>query len=211
MDDNVTGTTAMETVRVAVLAAGESKRFGTQKLLAPWRGRPLVSHCLRAAQRACPGRVLLVSGHEAEAIEAVSAGDTDVFVRNPGFAGGIGTSIAAAADACPPGTGALLIVLGDQPLVTADHLRALVAAWDRAAHSIVASAYADTFGPPVLLGRAYFGALAALNGDQGAKRILQEFRNHVVTVEFQPAAIDVDSSGDLASLGQADSSEQTYS
>ena len=211
MDDNVTGTRAAETIRIAVLAAGESKRFGSQKLLAPWRGKPLVSYCLGAAQRACPGRVLLVSGHEAEAIEAAASGGADLVVRNPDFAGGIGTSIAAAVRACPDDAAALLIALGDQPLVTADHLRALIAAWDRSPHGIVASAYAGTFGPPVLLGRAFFRALAALKGDQGAKPVLLEFRDQVVTVEFQAAAVDVDTAGDLASLGQADSSEPSYS
>jgi molybdenum cofactor cytidylyltransferase len=209
--DNVTGTRAPETIHIAVLAAGESKRFGSQKLLASWRGRPLVTYSLRAAQRACPGRVLLVSGHEAEAIEAVSAADTDTIVRNPDFAGGIGTSIAAAARACPRDAAALLIALGDQPLVSADHLRTVIAAWDRSAHSIVATAYAGTFGPPVLFGREYFSALASLNGEQGAKSVLFEFRERVVTVECAPAAVDIDTQGDLKALGQADSSEQMYS
>ena len=211
MGDNVTGTRARDTIRIAVLAAGESKRFGPQKLLAPWRGQPLVSHSLRAAQRACPGRVLLVSGHEAEAIEAVTTGDADRIVRNSDFAGGIGTSIAAAARACPAEAQALLIALGDQPLVTADHFRAVIAAWDRSAHSIVATAYAGTFGPPVLVGREYFSMLTGLSGDQGAKHLLHDYRERVVTVEFQPAAVDIDTTGDLVSLGQADSSEQTYS
>lgn len=211
MGDNGTGTKARETVRIAVLAAGESKRFGPQKLLARWQRKPLVSYSLRAAQRACPGGVLLVSGHEAEAIEAAANGNADMIARNSEFAGGIGTSIAAAVHACRDDAEALLIALGDQPLVTADHLRAVIAAWDGSPHGIVATAYAGTVGPPVLFGRAYFAALAALDGEEGAKSVLLEFRKHVVTLEFRPAAVDVDTPGDLASLDQDDSSEQTYS
>ena len=211
MGDNGTGLKARETIRIAVLAAGESRRFGAQKLLAPWRGQPLLSFALRAAQRACPGEVTLVSGFAAEAIEALGKKHADAIVRNPDFAEGIGTSIAAAARACSPDVDALLVALGDQPLVSADHLRAIVAAWDRAPHSIVATAFAGTLGPPALFGREHFVTLSALGGDRGARHLLHEHRESVVTVEFPPAAIDVDTSEDLASLDQDDSSEQTYS
>lgn len=209
MGDNGTGLQAEVTIRIAVLAAGESRRFGSQKLLAPWQGQPLLAYPLSAAQLACPGGVLLVSGHAAERIEALAAEHADKAVHNPDFAAGVGTSIATAARACSADVDALLIVLGDQPLVTADHLRALIAAWERAADGIVATAYAGTVGPPVLFGRAHFAALTELGGDRGAKQLLLEQREKVVTVEFRPAAVDIDTADDLASLAQGDSSEQT--
>ena len=208
---NGTGLKARETIRIAVLAAGESRRFGAQKLLATWRGQPLLSFALAAAQRACPGGVLLVTGSDAEAIEALGEKHAIAIVRNPEFAEGIGTSIAVAARACSPDVDALLIALADQPLVSADHLQAIVAAWDRASQSIVATAFAGALGPPVLFGRAHFATLSALGGDRGARHLLHEHRDSVVTVEFPPAAIDVDTSEDLASLDQADSSKPTYS
>ena len=154
---------------------------------------------------------MLVTGHEADAIEAVSSTRADMIVRNPDHALGIGTSIAAAARACPADADAIVIALGDQPLVTADHYRALISAWDRAGGGIVATAFAETLGPPVLFGRQYLPALAELRDDSGAKRILTEHREQVVTVDFPPAAVDIDTPDDLEGLCQAASSEQTYS
>jgi len=199
----------METIRVAVLAAGTSRRFGVHKLLAPWRGRPLLLHALEQAQRACPGQVMLVTGHEAGAVEAAAGDQADTMVRNPDHKGGIGTSIAVAANACPAPTSALMIVLGDQPLVTDAHLRALIAAWDREPGSIVATAWQESFGPPVLFGRRHLPALGQLGDDRGARHILQAHPECVTRVEFQPAAIDIDTPDDFEGLYQADSSEQT--
>ena len=196
-------------VAIAVLAAGESRRFGANKLLAPWRGRPLLQHVLEQAQQACPGSVLLVTGHEAEELEAAVPARADLIVRNLDYAFGMGTSIAAAARACP--ADAIVIALGDQPLVTATHYRALISAWDRTDSGIVATAYDEIFGPPVLFGRRYLPTLTELRDDSGAKRILTEHRDRVITVDFPQASIDIDTPDDLEALCQAASSEQTYS
>lgn len=200
MDDKGTGSCAAGTIRIAVLAAGESRRFGAAKLLVAVDEQPLILHALARAQRACPGGVLLVTGHGAEAIESVAASFADIIVRNPDYTAGLGTSIAAAVRACTPDTDALVIALADQPMVTAGHYRALIAAWNRADLGIVATAFADTFGPPVLFGRQHFSALAALDDDSGAKRILLAHPEYVTTVGFEPAAIDIDSPADLAAL-----------
>lgn len=185
-------------VAVAILAAGKAARFGRQKLLETWSGRPVLEHVLTAVSEAGLGNVLLVTGDEPFA--ELAANYSARVVCNPGFESGIGTSIAASADACDGETEALVIVLGDQPLVTAAHLRALVATWDGEEGGIVATSYADTQGPPVLFGSAYFSELASLNDDSGAKRILRAHAERVGTVTFEPAAFDVDTPDDLARL-----------
>ena len=188
----------MMRVAIAILAAGKAARFGRQKLLAAWRGRPLLEYALRASRESCECRVLLVTGEESFA--NLAARYADRVVRNPRFEDGIGTSIAAAAAACDSETDALIVVLGDQPLVTAAHLRALMTTWDGEEGGIVATSYADTRGPPVLFGSAYFSELAALHDDSGAKRILRAHAKRVRTVTFEPAAVDVDTPDDLAGL-----------
>ena len=186
----------MMRIAVAILAAGKAERFGRQKLLEAWRGRPLLDHALRAASEASAGDVLLVTGEDRYThLAALYAAHV---VPNPRFADGIGTSIAAAANACDSETDALVIVLGDQPLVTAAHLRAIVAAWDGEEGGIVATSFADTAGPPVLFARAYFDELATLDDDSGAKRVLRANAERVATVPFEPAAFDVDTPDDLA-------------
>ena len=191
----------MMRVAVAILAAGAAARFGRQKLRAAWRGRPLLDYALSAASASGLGRVLLVTGEERYADLAVS--HSARIVHNPRFAIGIGTSIAAAAHACDDRTDALIIVLGDQPLVTADHLRALRTAWDGAEGDIVATSFADTTGPPVLFARTCFDELVTLDDDSGAKRILRAHAERVRTIRFEPAALDVDTPDDLARLDQS--------
>jgi molybdenum cofactor cytidylyltransferase len=90
--------------------------------------------------------------------------------------------------------------LADQPLVTAEHLRQLIDSWSGLENEIVATAYSGTQGPPVLFPRDTFDALRSLTGDRGARTILDDSRFSLKTVQFEPAAIDIDTPADLASL-----------
>ena len=151
------------------LVRQRAARHFLDQFIAAWRAQPLLEDALRASRESCEGRVLLVTGEEPFA--DLAARYADRVVSNPRFEDGIGTSIAAAAAACDSETDALIVVLGDQPLVTAAHLRALMTTWDGEEGGIVATSYADTRGPPVLFCSAYFSELAELHDDSGAKRI----------------------------------------
>jgi molybdenum cofactor cytidylyltransferase len=183
-----------------VLAAGESRRYGRTKLLEAYRGKPLLRHALEAAQIACPGRVCLVTGTDADAIHHAAGGLADTVVHNPAFKSGISSSIRSGVGACGEHADALLIVLADQPLVTAGHLSTLIETWESETSKIVVSAYSETIGPPVLFGRSYFGQLSELSGDSGAKSVLREHRASLRPVSFEPAAIDIDTPEDLQEL-----------
>lgn len=187
-------------VHCVVLAAGESRRYGRTKLLDELRGKPLLCHALEAANSVCPGRVCLVTGNDADAISTAGNGLADLVVHNPEFASGIASSIRSGVQACGKHADALLIVLADQPLVTAEHLATIVETWDGAESAIVASAYSETFGPPVLFGSSYFEKLRELNGDEGAKAVLRENHASVQSVQFEPAAVDIDTPGDLETV-----------
>jgi len=183
-----------------VLAAGESRRYGRTKLLEDLHGKPLLCHTLEAAQAACPGRVCLVTGKDADAVHTAGRRIADLVAHNPDFASGIGSSISAGVSACGEHADALLIALADQPLVTAGHISALIETWDGEATTIIASAYSETIGPPVLFGRSYFEKLGKLSGDKGAKSVLRENPRSVQSVYFEPAAFDIDTPGDLETL-----------
>ena len=189
----------MPVVRVAILAAGQASRFGSNKLMQPWRGRSLLSHVLDAAKQACPNPVLVVTGSDAEAINPICAEFAAETVFNPDYANGIGTSIATAARVCEGNADAMLLMLGDQPLVTGAHLRDLVDHWQGDRQRICASGFANTLGPPVLFGSAYFAQLARLTGDGGARELIRN-SDRVVAVDFEPAAIDVDLLADMSEL-----------
>ena len=196
----VTSTIEKPTVFAAVLAAGESRRFGRSKMLESVQRETLVRRAANLAREVCGDCSILVAGHESAAVTS-AAGDAPQFVIvNDHYEEGIGGSIALAAKAVSHVADALLLLLADQPLVTAQHLRALMSHWQGADDEIVATAFAETMGPPVLFPRGAFDALGELTGDQGAKSLLQSSRFDVRTIPFEDAAIDIDTPADLDKL-----------
>ncbi len=183
-----------------VLAAGLSSRFGRTKQTVTIDGVALVERAFEAAHAACGDRCITVVGHDAAAVLRAMKANSGFVVVNEDYETGLGSSIAAAARACGAHADALLILLADQALVTAEHLQALIDAWSGADDEIVATAYDDTQGPPVLLPRATFKDLCALTGDVGARGLFQDGRFNLKTVRFEPAAVDVDTPDDLAAL-----------
>lgn len=188
---------AQQTVFAVVLAAGTSSRFGGTKQAVEFDGIPLVRRALQTATRVCGDRVITVIGHDAANVLRSMQANSGFLVVNEDFESGLGSSIAAAARACPPQSDALLLMLADQPLVTADHLEALLHRWSGADNEIVATAYADTEGPPVLLPRATIGDLSRLTGDTGARALFRDTRFSLKTVRFEDAAVDIDTPSDL--------------
>lgn len=183
-----------------VLAAGGSRRFGRSKLLEPVQGEPLVRRAAILAREVCGDYSVLVTGHERAAVTAAAGDAAQFIIVNDRYEEGIGGSIALAARAVSHAADALLLLFADQPLVTARHLLALLAAWDGTDHEIVATAFSGIVGPPVLFPRSAFPALAELSGDTGAKSLLHDPRFDVTTVTFEDAAIDIDTPADLEKL-----------
>lgn len=185
-------------IHIVVLAAGLSRRFGASKLLEHWRDTPLVRHAVRAAQEVAPGKVFLVTGPRADDVAAAAA--ADVTVNNDDYAAGIGSSLACGVRTAREGADAVIIQLGDQPLITAAHLRRLVARWSGDADEIVATRSSASLCPPVLFGGAAFAALCRLQGDAGARSVMQDPRFTVREVPFADADVDIDTPNDLEAL-----------
>lgn len=188
------------TVYAVVLAAGQASRFGATKQVVTIDGVPLIRRVYDAAAEACGECVITVLGHEAATVCSAMQANSGFLVVNEEFEAGLGSSIAAAAHVCPPEADALLLLLADQVLVTSEHLDALLRTWSGASDEIVATAYAGTEGPPVLMPRGTFADLGNLDGDTGARRLFRDGRFRLKTVCFENAAIDIDTRADLAQL-----------
>jgi molybdenum cofactor cytidylyltransferase len=189
-----------------VLAAGGGRRFGPgTKQLAELDGRPLVAHAVDTAWRAGVDRVLVVVGHDADAVAAGArhgVGDRDIeVVVNPDHASGQASSLAA-------GVGALLgsavvpkavvVLLADQPAVAAETVRAVGAAVLAGARAARAS-YADRASHPVAFAPDLLPELTGLRGDVGARQLFDELDVvHVLVGGTAPP--DVDTASDLARL-----------
>jgi molybdenum cofactor cytidylyltransferase len=155
-----------------ILAAGQARRFGSQKLLAPLDGRPLLQHVIDAANASCLEEIVLVVGANADDLLArVETGRTRV-VRNPDPARGLASSLQAGLSALDASLHAALILLGDMPGVTANLIGDLVARGRETRATAVISVWRGRRSPPVVLHKSLWPAAFALEGDVGMREVL---------------------------------------
>lgn len=188
------------TLFAIVLAAGASQRFGSTKQLAPHGGRPLVARAMSEAESVCGRNTVLVAGNEWKNVAAACGQLQGFLVVNTAYREGLSTSIRAGIGSVSGVADAVLLMLGDQPLVTGAHLQALVDRWRESPETIVASAYADTLGPPVIFPGSYFAEVENLSGDSGARPVINANVDRVISVACPEAAIDIDRPEDLAKI-----------
>jgi molybdenum cofactor cytidylyltransferase len=179
-----------EPIAGIILAAGESTRFGKTKQLLDWRGKPFVRAVAITALESGLSPVIVVSGANAENVEA-AVKDLDVaIVRNEDWKSGQGSSIKAgikslttdSSSSLPAGNiGGAIFLLTDQPQITTSILRALVQKHAERLFSIVAPMVLDRRANPVLFDRDVFADLLTLQGDVGGRAIF-----HKRHVEYLP-------------------------
>jgi molybdenum cofactor cytidylyltransferase len=180
-----------------LLAAGGARRFGSQKLVATLDGVPVVRRAFDALSPATDGTIVVV-GSEADAVTRALDGKTASIVVNADWALGLSTSLRCGILATPPSTEAVIVGLGDEPAVDPHVCRELVRAWRRDRKAIVAARYNGVQDHPVLFDRAVFAELTSLEGDVGAKSVINRSAERVGFVEVSaPQPIDVDEPGDL--------------
>lgn len=185
-----------------LLAAGSSRRFGSPKLLAPWRGRPLWEHALAA---------LTTTPEVAEAIVVVAPGFAAPpappryrFVVNPEHEEGMGSSLRCGVRAAAADTDAFLVALADMPSVPAGLIAAMAACYRAGEKPIVVPVCGGRRGHPVLIGAELRDELLALRGDVGARGVLAAHPGLVATLETGDEGVlfDVDDPGDLGAGGR---------
>lgn len=187
-------------IAAIVLAAGRSTRMGHFKLLADLGGVPMVRRVVETVRAARVTEVIVVSGHDATAVEAALAGLGVRLVDNPRFAEGLATSLGVGLAAVAPETDGVLVALGDMPQVTTATLDALIAAF--VPGEVVVPVSGGEIGNPILWPRAAFADMARLTGDAGARRLLPAFDGHVRRVDVGDPGIfaDVDTPEALAEV-----------
>jgi CTP:molybdopterin cytidylyltransferase MocA len=183
-------------VGAIVLAAGGSSRMGRPKALLPLGARTVLSTVAGCVLRSGVDRLVIVLGHEAEAVRRDAGLPEDPrlqVVVNPGWAEGLASSLRAGLEACED-LDAILVALGDQPGLDPKSIDGLLATWREGAR-IVAVAHAGRLVHPILFDRSLFSALRLLRGDAGARGILQARWHEVVQIEGSPLC-DLDTPAD---------------
>lgn len=191
----------VRTFAAVVLAAGTASRFGGGKLLAPYRGAPLLYGALAAARAAPVAEVVVVTGADAAAVGASAlAFDPSLrLVHAPDYATGMAASLKAGVAALPADVDAAFVFLGDMPRVPPAVLGPLADAVAAGAPA-AAPQFNGRRGNPVVLSAALFPQVAALSGDMGARPILQALGRDLALVESPDDGVlfDIDERGQLA-------------
>jgi molybdenum cofactor cytidylyltransferase len=181
-----------------VLAAGKSTRMGRPKATLPLGdGETFLSHIVRTCREAEINDVIVVVGHEADAVRASVAtrGVTVRFVENPDYESGQFSSLVAGLRAVDrPGVSAVLVTLVDVPLVTADTVRTVVERYIRTRAPIVRPTRGNEHGHPVLIDRSVFDELRHADPAAGAKPIVRAHASPVgdIAIEDAGAFLDID-------------------
>lgn len=196
-----------EKIVCAVLAAGGSSRLGRPKQLVPFRGEPLVRRVTQVALASRCASVAVIVGAESASVETAVRDLPVRCVVNGAWQEGIASSVrAAVAWAREQRAEGLLLVLADQPLLTSAHVDQLVLGL-RAGAPAAGSAYEDVLGVPAAFSASQFDALAALEGDRGATRVLRETQG-AVTISWPEGLVDVDSEADVRALAQLETQSE---
>jgi CTP:molybdopterin cytidylyltransferase MocA len=192
---------ALLPVAAVVLAAGSSSRMpGSQKLLLEFDGRPMVKSVIEAASDGGCHQILVV--YSSDDVKQAVGGDAEL-VHNPRAQTGMASSLQAGLRATRPDMEAALVMLGDQPMVGSRTVAALLRAWRReGSRPAVAVSRGDAgkWAPPVVLARELWDELMTLEGDAGARQVLDRRPELVDTVPSVDRLDDVDTPEDYAKI-----------
>jgi molybdenum cofactor cytidylyltransferase len=182
-----------------ILAAGESSRLGRPKQNLIFNGKTLLQRAVESGQDSKCKTIIVVLGANSNQITPIP-GTTTLY--NPDWKEGMASSIRKAVLEINNDLSVdkVIIMLCDQPFVTSTLLNALINKQTESGKPIIASAYNDTTGVPVLFDRSLFTKLLQLQGSEGAKKILKKHADDVATIPFKQGSIDIDTPEDYERL-----------
>lgn len=195
----------MASVGLILLAAGSSTRLGEPKQNLLYEGQPLLQRAIQTALASACEPVLVILGSNAEAFQA---GLNDLPVQtvfNPDWPEGMASSIRSGISTLNEMSANLdgaIIMVCDQPFVTTDLLNEMVEQKRLHGHGIIACAYQDTLGTPALFDKQFFPELLALQGQDGAKKLLFRHAALVTPLGFPLGTFDIDTPQDYEALQQ---------
>ncbi|BAV07032.1 Xanthine and CO dehydrogenase maturation factor, XdhC/CoxF family [Filimonas lacunae] len=185
----------LETYGVLLLAAGQSKRLGSPKQQLMYKGDTLLRNATRTACALQAAATVVVAGENAAGIQQQLQDMPAIVIPNEQYAEGMASSIRAGVQYLTghyPQLQHILVMLCDQPYLTTQHLRLLLHRQQSTGAAITASYYANRKGVPALFHQQQFAALLQLEGDTGAKHLIEALGNEVEQVAFAALANDID-------------------
>jgi molybdenum cofactor cytidylyltransferase len=191
-----------------ILAAGSSSRMGGgyHKLLLPLDGRPVLTHVLAAAVASQARPILVILGHQAEQVRTnirpYSEHHDITLIHNANYLQGMSTSLRLGLQTLLSDdyknkstsyqVDSALIMLGDQPLITAKIIDTLITTYRTSGRSVVAPLYDGKRGSPVLFNEKLFPELIEVIGDEGGRTVLEHYPEELELVEMGTAVANYD-------------------
>ncbi len=183
-------------IAIIILAAGASTRLGTPKQLLFYNRATLLRRTAETVLLSQTKSVHVILGFEAEKMQMEIANLPVNVVVNPNWQHGISTSIHSGIQSLGPNIGAAVIVLCDQLKLSTDILNTLIDTYTSTQAPIVACKYAGTVGVPALFDRRIFPELLSLEGDLGAKNLIERYKKKRIEVDFLGGEMDIDTIAD---------------
>ena len=182
-------------ITVIILAAGRSARLGSPKQTLTYRGKSLLQHSIDTAIESNASPVIVVLGSGKETIEK-ELDRTQIFIlENRNWESGMASSISCGISnlqTIAPNSEAAILMVCDQPFVSAALLNDLMNKHKESGKAIIASSYEYTLGTPALFHKSLFSELSALEGESGAKSLIKKYHLQTASISFDQGSIDID-------------------
>lgn len=195
-------------IGAVVMAAGESRRMGRQKLLLPFGGTCVIERVVDEVMAAGVVGVVVVTGHDRKDVARVLGARPVMPVFNADYREGMLSSVRCGIRHAPADWAGYLVCLGDQPLVRRETVAAVVAEFASRPEGIVVPAYGGRRGHPIAIGAGYRDEVLRDFDDVGLRGLLQRHAGAVreVVVATETVLTDMDYPSDyrgaLAALGE---------
>lgn len=185
---------------IIILAAGNSSRLGEPKQLLLYQGKTLLRHTAEEALKVTSQIVVVTGETNIQIKEEIKDFHQ---IRNDNWAEGMASSLKKGlkeAVQCFPEAEQFIFTVCDQPFITDSIFQALIDKKDTSKKGIVASAYADTLGVPVLFDSSYSEKLLNLNGQEGARKLIRQYKDDTAFIPFPQGLWDIDTPEDYKKL-----------
>ena len=176
-------------ISAILLAAGQSKRMnGENKLTKEIQGTPLIKHSVRNILASSIGELIIVLGHQKRIVEEVIGKNEKIkFVFNKDFESGMASSIKAGLNHLSEDTEAFFICLGDMPMVNKDIFNLLIKSKNN--REIIVPTYKNKQGNPILFSKSMKKKIMTIEGDAGAKKVLELNKDKTLNIETNDQSI----------------------
>ena len=188
----------MGNIRAIILAAGESKRMGTPKMLLPYKGKSVIEQVVTRVFSVLPGNITVVLGANSQAIRQVLGNYPVDFCINEKYTEGMFSSVLCGLEQVPSEAEAVMLFLGDQPEVEVSVIQTVIDAWVQGSHGIVVPSAGGKSGHPLLFSSKYIPAISTFDPSTGMKALRRRFQDDVaeVMVENKSILTDLDTPED---------------